>query len=75
MRLNQFRVGVLGIGSFGLALVGLVDLAVQFAPLLFGPPQLLDRGCQIQEVDRDDGCPGAEVGVADQCVEFPPGLY
>jgi hypothetical protein len=26
-------------------------------------------------VDRDDGCPGPEISVADQCVQLSPGFY
>lgn len=47
---------------------------VELAPLLLGPPELLDRGREIEEVDRDDRGTGAQVGVADQCVELPAGL-
>lgn len=46
------------------------ELTVELSPLLLGPPQLLDRGCQVQEVDGNDRGPGAEVGVADESVEL-----
>jgi hypothetical protein len=48
------------------------QLAVQLAPLLLGPAELLDRGCEVEEMDGDDRGPGAEVGVADESVELPP---
>ncbi len=25
-------------------------------------------------MDRDDRCPGAEIGISDQCIELAPGL-
>ncbi|HYO60636.1 MAG TPA: hypothetical protein VEU29_01905 [Actinomycetota bacterium] len=50
---------------------GFGQLAVELAPFLLGPAELLDGGCQIQEMDRDDGGSGAEVGVADESVELP----
>lgn len=58
----------------GMALAALLDLPVQFAPLLLGPAQLLDRGREIEEVNGHDRRPGAQVCVADQGVEFPASL-
>ncbi|MBA3432253.1 MAG: hypothetical protein H0U16_12340 [Actinobacteria bacterium] len=43
---------------------------VQLPPFLLGPPQLLDRRRQVQEVNGDDRCPGAKVGIADKSIEL-----
>ena len=46
------------------------ELSVELAPLLLGPPELLDGRGQVEEVHRNDVCPGAEVGVAYEGVEL-----
>jgi hypothetical protein len=55
-------------------LVSLFQFLVELAPLLLRPAELFDRGREIEEVDRNDRCTGAEVGVTDQRVELPAGL-
>lgn len=55
-------------------LSALLDLAVQLPPLLLGPAELLHRGGEVQEVDRDDGGAGPQVGVAYEGVELAPSL-
>ena len=49
-------------------------LLVELPPLLLGPPELLDGGGEVEEVDRDDIGPGSQVGVSDQGIQLAPGL-
>lgn len=53
---------------------GFRQLPVELAPLLFRPPQLLDRGGQVEEVHRDDRRARPEVGIPDERIQLPPGL-
>ena len=75
MRFFVLGLGVLGLGrhlgGFD-ALLG--ELPVELPPLLLCPAELLYRRGEVQEVDRDDGRPGAEVGISDQGIEFPASL-
>ena len=73
------RLFVLGLGLLGFALdIGAVgslgELSIELSPLLLGPAELLDRRSEVQEVDRDDGCTGPQVGVPDQGIQFPASL-
>ncbi len=63
-------VGAVGSGAgVGYAVPPLaLGLLFELPPLLLGPAELLHGGGQIEEVDRHDGGPGAEVGVADEGV-------
>jgi len=54
--------------------VGALNLLIELPPFLFGPAELLNRRGEVQEMDRDDGGPRAEIGVAYQCIQFPAGF-
>jgi len=55
-------------------LVRLGKLAVELPPLLLGPPELLDRGGEVEEVHGNDGGTRAQIGVPDEGVQLPSGL-
>jgi hypothetical protein len=54
--------------------VGVRQLLIELAPLLLGPAELLDRGCEIEEMDRNDRGAGPQVGVPDEGIQLPAGL-
>ena len=54
--------------------MGVRQLLVELAPLLLGPAELLDRGCEIEEMDRNDRGAGPQVGVPDEGIQLPAGL-
>lgn len=68
--LYELRIGVLGFLVLHGQILG--HLLVELTPFLLGPPELLDRGRKVEEMDGHYRCSGPEVGVADQGVELPP---
>ena len=58
----------------GFFAAGLHHLALELPPFLLGPPQLLDGGRKIQEVNRHYVGARPEVGVPDEGIQFAPGL-
>lgn len=53
---------------------GALHLPIELPPLLFGPAELLHRRGEIKEVNGDDRGAGTEIGISDQCIQFPAGF-
>ncbi|MGH2700520.1 MAG: hypothetical protein ACRDJ2_01970 [Actinomycetota bacterium] len=50
------------------------QLALEFAPLLLGPPKFFGGGREIEEMDRNYRGPGTEIGVSNKGVELAASL-
>ena len=74
VKVNELRIGILGVLFVDFVRGGFGHLLIELAPFLLGPSELLDRGREVEEVNRNDRGTGPEVGVSDESVQLTAGL-